>query len=46
LDDDTRKALSRLIHTENLEEREQHDNNIDRVVLEFLRERIAQISPP
>ena len=41
----TRQALSRLIHTENLEEREQQDNRIDRVVLEFLRERFAQISP-
>ncbi len=37
----TRSALTRLIHTENLEEREQGDDNIDRVVLEFLRERFA-----
>lgn len=37
----TRAALTRLIHTENLEEREQPDDKIDRVVLEFLRERFG-----
>ncbi|MEP7200757.1 MAG: DUF1028 domain-containing protein [Chloroflexota bacterium] len=37
----TRDALTRLIHTENLEEREQTDATIDRVALEFLRERIG-----
>jgi uncharacterized Ntn-hydrolase superfamily protein len=35
----TRAALTRLIHTENLEEREQLDDRIDRIALEFLRER-------
>ena len=37
----TRDALTRLIHTENLEEREQPDNRIDRVVLEYLRSKFA-----
>lgn len=40
-DSATRAALTRLIHTENLEEREQPDDKIDRVVLEFLREKFA-----
>jgi uncharacterized Ntn-hydrolase superfamily protein len=35
----TRAALTRLIHTENLEEREQADDRIDRVALDFLRQR-------
>ena len=35
----TKAALYRLIHTENLEEREQPDDRIDRVALEFLRTR-------
>jgi uncharacterized Ntn-hydrolase superfamily protein len=40
-DADTRAAFTRLIHTENLEEREQPDDTIDRVVVEFLRERFG-----
>lgn len=40
-DEATRSALTRLIHTENLEEREQRDERIDRVALEFLRARFG-----
>ena len=40
-DADTRVAFTRLIHTENLEEREQPDDTVDRVVVEFLRERFG-----
>ena len=40
-DASTREALTRLIHTENLEEREQPDDRIDQVVLDFLRERFG-----
>jgi uncharacterized Ntn-hydrolase superfamily protein len=40
-DADTRAAFTRLIHTENLEEREQPDDKVDRVVVEFLRERFG-----
>lgn len=44
-DADTRAAFTRLIHTENLEERAQPDHTVDpmvdRVVVEFLRERFG-----
>jgi uncharacterized Ntn-hydrolase superfamily protein len=40
-DEATRSALSRLIHTENLEMREQSDDTIDRVALGYLRERFG-----
>jgi uncharacterized Ntn-hydrolase superfamily protein len=40
-DANTRAAFTRLIHTENLEEREQPDDKVDRVVVEFLRERFG-----
>ena len=36
-DEATRAAFIRLLHTENLEEREQPDDKVDRVVMEFLR---------
>jgi uncharacterized Ntn-hydrolase superfamily protein len=41
-DEASRRALSRLIHTENLEMREQSDQHIDRVALEYLRERFGK----
>jgi uncharacterized Ntn-hydrolase superfamily protein len=41
----TKAALYRLIHTENLEEREQPDDRIDRVALDYLRQRFGKGFP-